>query len=196
MRPNLPLVAALAFAALLVDARPARADADPALGYVFGSYAAPYDLAVKASKPTLLGGSFETSKHFGARPKLSGLEALGFGAGIGYDGWNVQLDVRSALSATAGTITGGYRLNLQFGNIELWTRLGIGPSLVLDYKHPTDTKRSAAGGIQSMAEVGVDYFFWKDTMAVGLKGVAAPSYSWPATFAADFAVNAGLRIIL
>lgn len=188
-----------AFAALAFGATSARADADPALGYVFTSYQVPYHLTTGISKSGFFDGSEWTTRspQFAKRtdvPSPWGLDAVGFGAGIGYDGFNAQVDVLSASSVAAGALTFGYRLNIQFGNIELWTRLAAGPNIRINYSDFAGTE--STGGIVSMLEAGVDYFFWKETMAVGVKGTAAPHYNWKLDFGADFDLKLGLRLII
>lgn len=190
-------LAAAAMTAALFGSATARADADPAIGYVHAGYAIPWHVATSASKPQLSGGEWTTSKEVGARtgPQAYTLDATSFGVGIGYDGFNVQLDVQNFGNNSSGTLTFGYRLNIQFGNIELWTRLAAGPLVSIDYAGK-DVSRNVAGGIATVAEGGVDYFFWKETMAFGVHGLASPHYSFPATFAADFDINLGVRLIL
>lgn len=173
----------------------AKADADPAVGYLFGSFGLPYRASVQASRPQLTAGDWTTSQHLGRRESPLSLDAAGFGAGIGYDGWNAQLDVRSLGDVKNGALTIGYRLNIQFGNFELWTRFAAGPSLTIDYRQ-LNASRDLAGGVQGVAEAGVDFFFWKETMAVGLKGAGLPSYTWPATFATHLDLHVGLRVVL
>lgn len=194
-----PHAATLAALALLLGASQARADADPALGYVFGSYEIPYSVSTGISKSGFFDGSEWTSKSPALRERTDvanpwGLGAMGFGAGIGYDGFNAQLDVFSAASVAAGALTFGYRLNFQFGNIEVWSRIAAGPNVRINYSDFAGTE--STGGIVTMLEGGLDYFFWKETMAIGLKGTAAPAYSWKLDFGADFDVKVGLRVIL
>ncbi len=179
------LLTAAAFAALVLSGSASRA-AEPTLGYVFGSYAIPYGYRVSRDNGRTTSGPDRTKTGLG-------LGALGFGAGIGYNGWNLQLDVRDASKATAGALTGGYRLNFPLGHFELWGRLAIGPSLAIDYHQASHTK--IAGGVQTVAEVGLDYLFW-DHLAVGLKGVAEPNYSWKSNFAADFGLNIDVRLLI
>ncbi len=196
-----PAAALAAFAALAFAAPSAHADADPALGYIYGSYAIPYHLSTGVSKSGFLDGSEWSTKSptFGKRtlpPNYSafGLDAVGFGAGIGYDGWNVQLDILHASSISAGALTLGYRLNLQFGNFEAWGRLAAGPQMTVSYSSPTSSSRS--GGILTVAECGFDYFIMKEFLALGIKGSAAPAYSWKLDFSADFDVKFGIRLII
>lgn len=197
MRNRIGWLTAVMTAGLALSASDARADADPALGYVYGSYALPWRVATSASKPSFTDGEWTTSKHIGSRtgPQAYTLDTLAVGVGIGYDGFNAQLDLRSLGDVNNGSLTFGYRLNIQLGNLELWTRVAAGPAVVLDYTDKS-IDRDVAGGILTIAELGLDYFFWKETMALGVKGVATPHYTWQATFAADFDVSLGLRLIL
>lgn len=174
---------------------PARADAEPSVGYLFGSFSLPYRASLQASRPELSAGDWTTSKHLGARESPLSLEAVGFGAGIGYDGWNAQLDVRSLGAVRSGALTFGYRLNIQLGNFELWARFAAGPSLTIDYATLSASK-DVAGGIQGVAEAGIDFFVVKEILALGLKGAGVPSYTWPATFATDLDLHVGLRVLL
>lgn len=180
------------FCALLALApAAARADADPAVGYLYGSYAVPYGAT--------WGGAFENGQFNTAAPlvgsrnrPLLGVENGAVGFGIGYDGLNAQLDLRNVGNLAAGTLTFGWRLNLQFGNLELWTRVGVGPLVAVDFSSGV----SPTGGIATDFELGVDYFILKEFLAIGVKGVAVPTYRFPLTLGAEVDLTAGLRLIL
>jgi len=168
----------------------AHAKAEPTIGYVFGSYGLPYHAAFRTSK---VNNQWKTTNEIGYRHSGVGLDAVGFGAGIGYSGLNFQLDVASALRVTSGLLTVGFRTNLQFGGFEVWGRLGAGPLIAFDR---TTNDVALAGGLAAMIEGGVDYFLLPDRVALGVKGVAVPQYAFPTTFAGDFNIAAGLRIVL
>jgi hypothetical protein len=169
----------------------AHADADPALGYLYGSYALPYGASWRGAYE---GGQFVTGVPVvGDRSRpLLGLENGAVGFGIGYDGLNAQLDLRSIANVAAGTLTFGYRLNLQFGNLELWTRFGVGPLVAVDFS----SGLSPTGGIATDLELGLDYFVMKEFLAIGLKAVAVPTYRFPLVLTAEADITAGLRLIL
>lgn len=182
--------AMIGMAVVVVGGR-AQADADPAFGYLYGSYAVPYGAN--------WAGAYESGGFQSAPPVLGvrtrpwlGMENAAFGFGIGYDGLNAQLDIRNVANLTAGALTFGWRLNFQFGNLELWTRVGAGPLVALDFTNGL----TATGGIATMLEAGLDYFIVKEFVAVGVKAIAVPTYRFPLALGADIDLNAGLRIIL
>lgn len=191
------VIAALGLIVAVLAPVAARADADPAIGYAFGSFGVPYRSQLRAVKPGVFDGSAWQTSGPGIvqRPSVFSLDAVGFGAGIGYDGLNIQADVRSAGDVAQGAVTIGYRLNLQFGNFELWTRFAGGPRIFIDWGTRSAT-RDTVGGIETVAEAGIDWFFWKETMAIGLKGAGIPSWTFPAEFAVDLDLHLGLRIVL
>lgn len=196
MRGPVRLTAALALAALLAMPSPAQADNDPVLGYVFGNFALGYHAGMSAERGSLFGGGpWTTASTLEARGRPFALDGAGFGVGIGYTGLNAQLEVRSAATVGSGLLTIGYRHNLQLQNVELWGRLAAGPAMILHYGSP-GVRRDTAGGLVTVGEVGADYFFWKNTLAVGVKAVVLPGYAWPARFTADFDLSLGLRLLL
>lgn len=68
-------------------------------------------------------------------------------------------------------------------------RAGIGPSLVIDAHQ---VKLNTAAGIATDFEAGIDYFFLP-FLAIGLKGVGTPQYSWPLNVSVDLGIGVGLR---
>jgi len=200
VRRRFSLLVVAVTALVSLPARDARADADPALGYVFASYLTPVGGTWSGE---LIDGSFVTAAPtIGSRTaSVFGLDNLSLGAGLGYDGMNLQLDFRTlpgSLTNTnpndlvlSGALTFGWRLNFQFGNIEAWTRFGIGPLVAVSTAGLTPV-----GGIATNIEGGVDYFIVKEMLALGAKVWATPSYRFPLALSAvlDFAI--GLRLCI
>jgi hypothetical protein len=177
------------FALSLLATRPAAAA--PGLGYIDGAYALPWHVAFR----TYANGSTRVNQTEYMRSGAAlGAGALSGGIGLGYSGLNGQLDFRNALNLTTGALTIGWRQKATLGPIELWGRLGIGPVLAIDFanlSHPF----ALTGGVATDFEAGVDYFVlpW---LALGVKGVATPIYSWVSNFSVDVALNVGLRLAI
>jgi hypothetical protein len=180
------VVSLVAAAALLLGAR--TASADPSLGYIDAAYALPWHAAFAS---VVEDGHRQNEKEVGLRSDF-GLGALSAGLGLGYTGLNGQLDFRNALHLTTGALTIGIREKLSLAGFELWVRAGIGPSLVFD---ANEKKVNTTGGIATDLEGGADYFVLP-FLALGLKLVGAPQYTWPANFAVDFGLNAGIRLAI
>lgn len=178
---------------LALAPRAAKADGSPAFGYVHGTLGTPLGGSVSVAAPRF-GAPWKTDASLGRRALPSLIERAGFGVGIGYDGLNAQLDVRNAGDLTNGLLTVGFRSRLNLGRLELWSRAGVGPQVAINYAKPSRSRVS--GGLTVVAEAGLDFFVVEDVLAVGIKAVGAPYYTWEATFGSDFDVGLGLRLVL
>jgi hypothetical protein len=179
-------VGAAVVAAFSVVTRPARAD--PGLGYIDGAYGLPYHAAFSS---IVEDGTRLNEKEVGLRSNF-GADALSAGIGLGYTGLNGQLDFHNALKLTTGALTIGIREKLSFAGFEFWGRAGLGPSVVFDAH---ERKLNTTGGIATDLEVGLDYFVLP-FLALGLKAVGAPEYSWPSNFSVDFTLAVGVRLAI
>jgi hypothetical protein len=190
MRRPIPTTTLLLLAvALLLPALPARAD-DPKLMYLFVQDALPWHYAVRSDE---VGGRRIDSFEAMRRTTPFGFESLGLGLGFGYNGLNLQFDVRNALDLTTIAVTGGVRGRIAIDRLELWARAGIGPALGIDGR---SGRVNAVGAIAVQLESGVDVFLVRNRLALGLKAVALPQYYFPANFFFDFALNLGLRLLI
>lgn len=181
-RLPLPVLAALALLGATLASRSAAAT--PSFGYLDGAYELPWNAAFRTSE---MNGAWTSSSEY---YKTFGIDQFSAQLGIGYNGLNGQIDFHNALDLTTGSVTIGWRFSQFFGPIEIWGRLGAGPSFVID----TATHHTAfTGGLATDLEAGGDLFVLP-VLAIGLKAVGSPQYSYPATFAADFGVQAEARL--
>jgi hypothetical protein len=139
---------------------------EPTVGYAMLRY---NGLGVNVRTSSGTGFAFERS------PLSLDPTALSLAAGIGYNGWNAQLDILngSFLGIGQAVLSVGYRWKMNFDNVEVFVRGGVGPNLAIDYLNLSNTTLS--GGVSALGEGGVHYFL-HERFGLGAALVGMPTF--------------------
>lgn len=196
MPPIARFVAATLLCATALVASKAEAKAEPKLLYFVGSLAPGWHVQTVAERDSLFGGGdWTTSTRTVGELAPWNFDTAGIGVGVGYSGLNAQFDFRNAGDLQEGLLTIGLRANVQLARFELWGRLAAGPVLLVDFSERT-LERDTTAGLITVVEGGLDYFVIDERLALGLRALGTPSFTWPARFAVAFDIGLGARLLL